>query len=435
QDERIGRSVGALYGVNTFGAAGGAMLAGFVLIPAFGLVTTTRLAAVANIAVGLIAAVWLRSATGAAAAPHARPSVARGGELTPNLRRGLMLVFAVSGFAAMVYQIMWTRTLVLSLGSSTYSFTCILAAFILGLALGALLIARFADRGANPVVWIAVVELLIGLSAVMVTPAYGLLPYVVSGLAREWGASAYEMLLAATFAIAIAVTLVPTLLMGALFPLVTRALSTSRDDAGSATGKAYGINTLGTITGAFLAGFVLIRSDVLGVRNSIVLASALNALAGFGLLYAMRTPKAAMRRLVPAGVVVLLVPIIGLGVGRWNPLALSSGAFQGKTPESFTDNMDIKYVGEGVDLSVIVARERGAENLLLTVNATVNASTTYHDMSTNILMSHLPLLLAPRQENVCIIGLGCGVTLGSAAQHPGVQRVDCVEISDAVIRG
>ena len=432
---QIGRSVGTLYGVNTFGAAGGAMLAGFILIPWFGLITATQMAAAANIAVGLIAAFWLRSEVAEVEPLRAAKDGPSGDEIGPGLRRGLMLVFAISGFAAMVYQIMWTRTLVLSLGSSTYSFTCILAAFILGLALGALVIARFADRGASPIVMIGVVEVLIGLSAVLVTPAYGLLPYIMYDLSRDWGASAYEWLLAAEFAIAIAVTLVPTLLMGALFPLVTRALSTGRDDAGRATGKAYGINTLGTITGAFLAGFVLIRGDVLGVRNSVVLASVLNGLAGFGLLYATCMPRTMNRRLIPAAIALVLIPIVGLWVGQWNTLALSAGAFAANSPTAFAESMDIKYEGEGVDLNVIVASERGKDNLLLTVNATINASTTYHDMSTNMLMSHLPLLLTPKQENVCIIGLGCGVTLGSAAQHAGVKQLDCVEISQEVIHG
>lgn len=427
----LGRSVGLLYGVNTFGAVLGVVLAGFWLLPTLGLTATTRLAAAVDIIVGIVAVNFLvrvvrgKAAPTVAATPDRPRMPARG--LPP-----LLIGYAVSGFAAMVYQITWTRSLVMSVGSSTYSLTCILAAFILGLALGSLVIARWVDRWRNPLLAFGLFELLIGIITVVIMPLHGRIPLAVRALVDQY-AGDYGLLLAWQFGLIIAITTVPTFLMGAIFPLVTRGIAASGAEPADATGKAYAANTVGTILGAFLAGFVLIRSDVLGVQNSIILASVLNGLVGVWLVYASRADgvRWPLGRLSLAGVMLLLIPVVAVGAGRWDTSVLTSHPFlaRGEPPPR-----EIMYYAEGVDMTVGVEHPVGhPEMLTMTVNGKPDASTLPKDMLDFNLLGHIPALLDSRARSACIVGLGSGLTVAALACHPTYERIDCVEISDDVI--
>lgn len=435
-----GRSVGLLYGINTFGAMLGTVAAGFWLIPAAGLTMTTRLSASLNVLVGLTAILLLRMPS-VAPAPKRAPKSKHQAEAEPltipsNVRRAVLIGFAISGFAAMVYQIAWTRALIMSLGSSTYSFTCILAAFILGLAVGSLAIARWVDRLRQPVLIFGVLEIAIGLSAVLIVPIHGQVPAIVRSFVEQYHAT-YSVLLASEFLLLIAVTFIPTFLMGAIFPLVTRLLAGANENAGAATGRAYAVNTLGTIAGSFLAGFIMIRSDVLGVQNSIVAAALLNALVGAWLVIVSRPAGTAFARraLVPAGAV-LLVPVVAVIAGRWDRNLLLSTPFLAEDRAAARKPEDrILYYGEGIDLTVAV-RQLVAEpnSISLSVNGKTDASTNVADMGTQLMLGHVPTLLVHNAKKACIIGLGSGMTLSAIARYPSYEQLDCVEISDEVIR-
>jgi len=151
----MSRSVGVLYAVNSGGAFAGAMLAGFALLPSVGIQASYQIAAAVNILVGLVAlALSARVAEPLpdAAFPSQRKANGRtvntacdaqSAALTPTL---LLVGFGVSGFAAMIYQVAWTRAVTLAIGSSTYAFTLITGAFILGLTLGSLALGWMGDR-------------------------------------------------------------------------------------------------------------------------------------------------------------------------------------------------------------------------------------------------------------------------------------------------
>lgn len=227
EGQAFGRSVSLLYGINTFGAMLGTMAAGFWLIPTWGLTYATVIAASINLLIG-ITAVWAfrssvqpgtEQATKTRKTPPSKKKTAITPELvvTGSLRWAVLIAFGLSGFAAMVYQIAWTRALVMCVGSSTYAFTCILAAFIFGLALGSLAVARWVDRWRQPVLIVGALQLAIALSAIVIVPIHGHVPLIVKDLVAHYRNS-YSTLLAYQFALIIAITVVPTLLMGAIFP-------------------------------------------------------------------------------------------------------------------------------------------------------------------------------------------------------------------------
>ena len=441
QGGAFGRSVGRLYGINTLGAVVGVASAGFWLLPTFGLTATTRLGAVVNILIGLAARTLLRQ-TAASPSGVSVPSKTKqttqpaAFHASEGVRKLLLVGFAVSGFAAMVYQITWTRALVMSLGSSTYAFTCILAAFILGLALGSLAIARWVDRWRNPVLVFGLLELIIGLVAVVIVPIHGQVPYMAQYLIRNY-AENYNTLLAWQFLLVIAITFVPTFLMGAIFPLVTRSLANVGEDPGAATGRAYAINTIGTITGSFLAGFILIRSNVLGVQNSIVLASILNGLVGAALVIRARSDTGVPigRRLVVPVVGLLLILAVGLGTGRWDRRLLNTAPYLNRfSIEQYMQSNEIKYFAEGIDLTVAVTQAVGnPDGLSITINGKPDASTNMTDMTNMFLTGHLPALINPNGKAACIVGLGSGMTVAAVACHPSYEHIDAIEISEDVI--
>jgi spermidine synthase len=437
-----GRSVGFLYGINALGAVLGVLLAGFLLLPELGLKNTTRLAAAANIGIGLTAIFLLgRSAsTSPVEGTRVRQMAETGAgprPLSSTARRIVLIGFAISGFSAMVYQITWTRALILSLGSSTYSFTCILAAFILGLALGSLAVTRFVDRWGRLVYRFGLLELGIGLSAIGIVPMNRRIPYAVVSLVQKHQDSFYG-LLSLQFLLVIAVTVIPTLLMGAIFPLVIRMLARATGEAGEATGRAYAVNTIGTIAGSFLAGFVLIRSDVLGVQNSIILASLLNGAIGL-ILVLMDRPSPARsytRRLALPVAAFIAIPVLAFSFGRWDPRVITSAPFFGRPRyEETIQAGSIDYFAEGVDMTVgVYHSKKDPDRFTLTVNGKPDASTGIEDMTTQLLLGHLPALFGPPGKSACIIGLGSGMTLAAVARYPSYERLDCVEISEEVIR-
>lgn len=441
-----GRSIGMLYGINTFGAVFGVLGTGFLLIPRLGLSTTTWSAALVNLGIGLVALLVLRVDRAQGEAIRRADLERRTSretaptDLSRGLRTALLVVFAASGFSAMVYQIAWTRALIMSIGSSTYSFTCILAAFILGLALGSLLIARWVDRLRDPVLVTGIFEIGIALSAVIVLPLYGRIPLVVHALVMQYRQN-YDLLLALEFLLVIAVTFVPTLLMGALFPLVARANASREEEAGEATGKIYAVNTIGTVLGSALGGFVLIRSDLtslFGVQNSITLAAMLNALGGALLIWLSRPRgESLLRRAVPAAAAAALVLLIVGAGGRWDMRLLNSAAFLGRTANLEKDaySGEILYIGEGPDLTVIVSRAReDPDHLSMSVNAKTDASTGLVDMVNFLLVGHVPALLNPGGRSACVIGLGSGLSLGAISRYRGYEQIDSIELSEEVLR-
>ncbi len=435
QGSALGRSVGDLYGINTLGAVLGTLGAGCFFIPALGLLHATWLAAAINIMVGIAAMNLLHAPAAGKPAPTGPPAAVR--QRAGLVRRMVLVGFAVSGFAGMVYQITWTRALVMAVGPTTYAFTCTAAAFILGLALGSLAMARWADRWKSPVAAFGVLALLSGLVAVVSVPIQGRIPLVAEALINKYFMS-YGVLLIWQFLLMIGVTLVPTFLMGAVFPLVIRALAAEGEEPAAATGRAYLVNTLGTIAGALLAGLVLIRSDVLGVQSSGLLASLLNGLSGATLVVLARpaTGPALARRAVFPAVALLLILAVAIGAGRWDRQALTAAPFmmQGTSAAQ----RDIVYYGEGVDATVTVEHPQGAPQwLTLRVDGVPEGSTAPSNpgnLITLLLLGHVPALLTPDARSACMVGLGSGLPLGALACHRSFERLDCVELSDDVIQ-
>lgn len=199
--------------------------------------------------------------------PAARPRA--GNVLLP----ALLLLFLASGVSGLIYEVVWLRFLTLVFGVTIYAVSTVLTVFMGGLALGGYLAGRIADRLRRPLRVYGLVEVGIGLSALLTPPAFGLLNSVYRALYPALPQDLTSLSLV-RFVLACLILLVPTTLMGATLPIVVRSSLGRSGSLGTNLSLLYASNTAGGIAGAYLAGFVLIGGA--GVRATTMVAAALN---------------------------------------------------------------------------------------------------------------------------------------------------------------
>ena len=189
----------------------------------------------------------------------------------------LLALFFVTGFASLVYEVLWVRMFTLVFGATVFAVSTVLTAFFAGLALGSVIFGRIVDRIGRHLLLYGLVEVAIGAYALI-------LPSLVSGLeplypelARDLGDS-FPLLSLARFAVCFLLILLPTTLMGATLPILSRHLVESRSGVVKGVGYLYAINTAGACLGCFVTGMFLIES--IGVAATHTLAVALNFAVG-----------------------------------------------------------------------------------------------------------------------------------------------------------
>jgi len=433
--EEFGRITGRLYSLNTLGAVFGSFISGMVMIPAWGQRLTLYLTAGINLLIfASITALWRFKAADFKPAKAIFEKTEEQGRL--NFRAGLVLVFyGLSGAAAMIYQVAWTRALILSLGTTLYVLSLILTAFIAGLGMGAVFITGFADRLRKLWLWIGIFELMIGVFAWLVVPAFARLPLWM-GLAHR--PKSYSIWLAIEFLAGLAFIFLPTFLMGALLPLVVRLYAALRGGVGSAVGGVYAGNTIGAILGSLVCGFFLI--SWLGIRDSLILASILSVVIGAVFILAERGIAALRIGAAPAALIAAWV-FVYFAPG-WRPEIINSGPYiyfesyraGGGSAKDLANRLSahvkVLFFKEGAEASVSVIESSLDHTIGLRINGKIDASTG-SDMTTQVLTGHLPFLLNPEAKNALVIGLASGVTMGSALGHR-LKEVTCVEISPEV---
>ena len=435
----LGAGAGRLYAWNTLGAAAGSGLGGFLMIPALGLRWSTLTVAALNLTIAAIA--WrLRASSEAAegspnAARPAPPPISPATVLpSASELRWLLACYGVSGFAALAFEVVLTRVLILVYGSSVYAFSVVLTGFLLGIGLGSLVAARWIDRTTDLGGAVGILQAVIGLSILITSPLYDRLPEMVLRMFRATG-GAWESIMLLEFMTTVGLLLVPTAAMGAMFPLASKIAGAGRPTAGQAIADAYTVNTVGAVLGAFAGGFALI--PMLGLQRGMLVLALVNLLLAAVLVRrsALLTPE--RRRVATLGLVAL--PVLGLVfLPGWDARLLNSGVYvyapdyerlnEGGRLADDLHRFTLLYYKEGISATVAVFR---GQYLFMRVNGKTDAGDS-PDNLTQRLLAHVPLLLHPAPKDVLVIGLGSGVTLGSALRHP-ILRADTVEISPEVV--
>jgi predicted membrane-bound spermidine synthase/tetratricopeptide (TPR) repeat protein len=439
---QFGRRVGDLYATNTLGAVIGCAAGGFFLIPNLGMRTTVYVAAGVNLVIAALIVIvdYLRDKEPVevfSPADAEEPQAAAGDSAPSWLGWVVLASFALSGFASLVYENAWTRALTLVIGSSIYSFTTMLVTFLIGLALGGFLYARWLGQREARLSTFGVIELWVGLTALATIPLFEKLPLLFVRLLQGFGETFTLFLFLQVFLSSL-VMFVPTILLGMTFPLVARLFTQSLYHVGSGVGSSYAANTVGAVVGAFAGGFILIPT--IGVQNTIVFAVVMNLLIGC-LLVVADTRLAPVPRFALAAAVVILAVAAPLKVPRWDQHILTSGVtIYNERYESLpTDSLrveemkrdDVLYYREGLTTTVSVHKIPGSEYIYFKSNGKIDGS--YGDALSQLMTSYIPMLLHPNAEKALTIGLGSGMSAKALATFDSLKEIEVIEIEPAMI--
>jgi len=408
------RRVATLYAANTAGGAVGALLGAYAVIPALGLSTSLRVGAAVSVAIGVTAMLLSRRAPASAAtspAPAARPALP---VPSPGAApRGVILAAAASGLLVFAGEVVFIHLLALVDGTSVYVFGLVLAVFLVALAAGAGASRVLARRAGESALAASLALSALVLAATL--PVWDRLPdlFVAAGpVVPAW----WEREVVRGLVAALAVGL-PAVCMGMTFPLVLAALS-PRADRGARIGVATAVNTLASMAGSLLAGFVLLPA--LGSQRAcgvIALGYAATALL-------VHAPG---KRWV--GGLALAAGLLVVAVPRWDLARLSSGAnvYFERQPEQGK----VIWIDEDLHGGVVTVTRAGDITTLWT-NGKYQGDTGWQ-MGPQRGFADFPAMFVPRFGRALVVGLGTGVTLQETARFP-FERIDVAELSPGIVR-
>jgi spermidine synthase len=440
--ERYDFEAGILYGVNTLGAVAGTLVAGFLVLPWLGLLKTCVAVGTVDAAVGVVAW-WMDKHVGAIEdirTQGAAQAESVEGKIWTPMQVMIGGVFMVSGAVAMVYEVGWFRLLALVLGPSVHAFSVMLGIFLVGIGLGSVAAAKWAERTKRPLMAMAALEGLIGVAALGTMAFYNELPewyfHLFRKLAGEGGSGWYVV---AQGMVAAVVVLVPTLGMGALFPVVVRAFREASKEGmvpEKNVGRLYVLNTVGGIVGSLAAGFWLVPG--MGMWRTVLLASGVSV--GLGLIVWLAVREVALGLKAALAVASALV-VAGCmwALPEWDTLLLNRGLYREmRNMKQFDKKGKLQgqtmlFYREGVNTTVAILRFPG--NISLRVSGKPDASTFALDLYTQLFVGQLPVLFARNPQRVAVIGYGSGMSADAALSHPPVESLDILEIEKGIIEG
>lgn len=410
-----GWRTGALYGANTGGAALGAVVADFVLVPSLGAHAAQLVAVAINVGVGLVVLSRAKSAPAQAAPPGAAdpppPGFAWAG-----------LALALSGFAGMGLEVLWFRFFSSALGGYRSVFALLLAVLLVGMWLGSAVSGWLARKTQRPALLQAIAQ------GALVAASLGLIAALDVEAARE--------ALAGTTGLGehvqnlvpmLKVVGIPAVLMGGAYPLLNALVQSAGPQVGRRAGGLYLYNTAGAVLGSLVTGFVFIPA--LGVQRTM---PVLAAIALFGLVplaaaarWFAQGETPAMKRAIPALAVVGFLAL-ALWAGRPRDAVLFSAFVPG-----WSDEIQLLAAREGPNEVSVVAKWPGV-GLALITNGHNMSGTTHGSQRYMRAMAHLPLLMLEHPRRALVICFGVGNTVHAVSLHP-VEQIDVAELSPDVL--
>ncbi|MCJ7777984.1 MAG: fused MFS/spermidine synthase, partial [Sedimentisphaerales bacterium] len=454
---------GMLYGLNTVGAALGALLCGFWLLNLLGVWGTLIFAVLINGAIGsscILVSYKVREqqlgeehlVAESLRYPQTADAEQSGSSEYHGALVGALIIFAVSGFCAMAYEVIWTKLLGLIVGPTTYSFTIVLVTFILGLALGSMFFGWLADK-TRQVIWLLLLtQAAAGLFVLAVSQLLGNSQLFFAKLIFHFS-DRFALLNVLKAVVLFAFMFLPTLCLGATFPLVGKIYTKSISRVGKSIGFAYMVNTIGAVLGSFSAGFVLI--PLVGQQNGLRIVIALQLFTSLvitGIILSknrQNLPKAA-----PLTALALLGLFLCLRFPAWDYSLHSIGRYQrfdkveidlknisflrallqGQKILTRTQQGGLVYYADGIGGFTTVLRypnPLGGYYFALTISGKSDAS-SHADMETQTLLAHFPMLFHPYPKKVMVLGLASGITAGEVLCYP-VDQLDVLDINRQVV--
>jgi len=452
--------MGFFYGGNIAGAVFGCLLAGFYLLRLYDMPTATFAAIAINVTVAGVALLIASRTPHKVATAEAAPAPS----LQSPARAAVYTTIAMSGLCALGAEVVWTRLLSLVLGATVYTFSIILAVFLVGLGIGSSIGAFLSRTVARPRIALGICQLLVAggaawaaLTIARSIPYWPINPSLSTSLSAPWYMFQLDIVRAAW------VVLPAAILWGASFPLALAAVAAPGQDPGRMVGGVYAANTVGAILGSLIFSmFVIPQFGTQWAERALIGLSAVSALVALAPLFSARpggapaetgaapAPAASfagaagtMLGLVAIGLLaaaVKPVPWEMVAFGRfsatWMPQSAPVVVAEKDVPVGSSGPIDryCTYVGEGMNVSVAVTKTTSGWRYFHGAGK-VQASSDPQDMRLQRMLGHLSVLARSNPDDVrdvLVVACGAGVTAGSFIPYPKIQRITICDIEPLV---
>ncbi|MGH8751749.1 MAG: fused MFS/spermidine synthase [Burkholderiales bacterium] len=425
-----GSSISMLYFTNSLGAATGVLVSGFVLIAWSGLPGALLTAGLINIALALL--VWLL-AKDADQTHHVSVKESNLTASSASRYRLLLAISLLTGTASFIYEIGWIRMLNLVLGTSTHVFEIMLSAFIFGLAFGGLWIKRRIDQTGDPVRFLGLVQVVMGLLALSTLLLYrhtfDAMQLTFEALSKtEVGYAAFNVV---SHLIALSIMFPAAFCAGMTLPLITYSLL--KQGAGEKSiGAVYAANTVGAIAGVFLATHLGL--PLLGLKGLITLGAGIDIALGLVLLWRLFEPgRLAAPLATAAGVSAVAAVLLWVQLDSYK---MASGIY--RQTGFFTPGKEVLLFHED-GKTATVDLVKSPIGTIISSNGKPDASINMQegqrtrDEITMVLSAALPLAARPEARTAAVIGFGSGLTTHTLLSANTLDEVDTIEIEPAMI--
>ncbi len=428
-NESLGRSVGLLYGANTFGAALGAIVTGYVLLPAFGVIHTTLLAVALNFAAALMGLQLQKRLTPTESLPATAAAVNEAQE-SGEFREGLIaiIVLFVSGILTLALEIVYIHLLAIVVGNSAYAFSLMLFTFLIGLSLGSVAARNLVRTGVSVPFSLGVAEFLLAIALLAGVFMWRQIPGYFASFDGYPLANTFMAREIVRGIVSFLVMVPPTFCIGAYYPLAMELVGKSFPLKKIATlGWAAALNTVGNIIGVLAGAFLLL--PFFGSLRSLHILAASALCLGLVVFAILRAPKR-----IFAGVLAVVIAALFLVQPQdLDYRSLSSGAniyFQSQGYGKIIDHSESMDGG----LTSIAESEDSKDHRLLTM--LTNGKWQGNDNPVRAMAAQgyalCPMLHTTYRNKAAVIGLGTG---GSArtVHDAGFKHLDVVELSSDVL--
>lgn len=426
---KVGNRVSLLYGTNNLGAVVGGFLAGFVIIQKIGLNQSGYLAAVLNFTNAFLVFLVVRFSQKQefdAGIEEGTDSISSRTIISPGLLKLVLWVFAIEGFTTLSYELIWSRILIdFSIDKTIYFSSTIVISFIFGLSLGSFLVSGYLDKSRNLLTLLGLIEILIGLLSVFFLLFFvWIAPKLVAqrSMLDSWLQTAGK-----EYFIFFLILTPPTLLMGITYPLVTKLAADNLTFLGKRMGLLGFLDTIGSVVGSFVAGFIMI--PFLGVVKSFIITVCINLVIGL-FVFAVHPVLSGRQKIAITGITLLMTVLMIMRI----PSGSYTREWWDRTKSNWFDNNyyeSILFFDEGAAGTVTVRKY--PHGLALNINGHNTAYTTSKDLRVNRQLGYIPYLLHQEPKSALVIGFGMGATACSLVQ-PDMERVDVAEICSGVIK-
>ncbi len=426
-----GEVLGTLYFTNSIGAAIGALVSTFYLIPAFGLPGAVIAAGVFNMVAAAL--VFLPATQERSSVSQSTPPSLQSGLLYKHAHLILWCAF-FTGLSSFVYEIAWVRMLSLALGSTIHAFEIMISSFVAGLAFGSFWIRKRIDKHREPLLIAGYAQILMGCAALTTIFTYQLafsgVENLLSALAPT--SNGYLLFNISSAAIAIALLFPTAFFAGMTLPVFTTCLL-KVGTGEQAIGRVYAVNTIGAIAGVFIAVHLLI--PYLGLKSAILIAAAIDIILGVMIFKAFAsTNRARYMAAVCGGTLVVLLTamapkldqrILASGVFRYRTAALDE-----KTKVAFYRDGKTASISALVDGTTISIATNGKVDAAIQMRPELPPSA---DEETMTLLGMMPMLYNPSATTGATIGFGSGLSTHTVLGNPKLKSLDTIEIEPAIV--